>query len=81
MVNMLWLLTIIGALFGGAILVIGFTSANGAPQQAAAGALAIGCAVIPYCLARAISERADRRHADVARETTARRSMNETIVK
>ncbi len=68
MVNMFWLITIMGALFGGAILAVGFASANGAPQQAAAAALGIGCAVIPYCLARAISERADRRHADPARD-------------
>ena len=51
-----WGLTLLGSLLGGVILVIGVFTANGAPQEAAAAAIALGCAVIPYCVARAISE-------------------------
>jgi ABC-type phosphate transport system permease subunit len=32
------------------ILFLGFQSANGAPQEAAAAALALGVIVIPYCI-------------------------------
>ncbi len=51
-----WLLTICGSLFGGLIVVVGVSGASGAPQEAAAAALGLSCAVIPYCLSRAISE-------------------------
>lgn len=34
----------------------GIFAANGAPQEAAAAAMGIACAVIPYCIARAVSE-------------------------
>ena len=34
----------------------GVASAQGAPQEAAAAAIAVDLAVIPYCLARAVSE-------------------------
>lgn len=56
MQTFLWILTIIGCFIGGLVLVVGWIAATGAPQEAAAGALAVGCAVIPYCLARAVSE-------------------------
>ena len=49
-----WLLSIVGALFGAITLVESFT-ADSAPKQAAAAAMAVGLTVIPYCLARAIS--------------------------
>jgi hypothetical protein len=52
----LWILSVLGALFGGFTLISGIASANGAPQEAAAAAIAAGMAVIPYCLARAASE-------------------------
>lgn len=52
----LWFMAIIGALIGAAVLAFGTLTATGAPQQAAAAAIAVGLAVIPYCLARAASE-------------------------
>jgi hypothetical protein len=54
--TLLWLLTIAGSLFGALIGIVGVTAAHGAPQEAAAAAVAVACAVIPYCLARAVSE-------------------------
>jgi hypothetical protein len=54
--TMLWLLTIAGSLFGGFIGVVGVFAAKGAPQEASAAAMAVACAAIPYCLARAVSE-------------------------
>ena len=56
MKKFLWILVIIGSILGGLIAFIGVTAAKGAPQEAAAAAMGIAFAVIPYCLARAVSE-------------------------
>lgn len=56
MTKLLWVLAIFGALFGGLILLVGVSGASGAPQEAAAAAIAAAMAVIPYVLARAASE-------------------------
>ena len=52
----LWILTAVCSVLGALMALIGITSANGAPQQAAAAAIGIAFAVIPYCLARAAAE-------------------------
>lgn len=52
----LWILTILGALLGGVVLVLGVAVAQGAPGEAAAAAMAVALAVITYCLARAAQE-------------------------
>ena len=49
-----WVLVILGSIIGGLFLLYSF-SLDGAPQQAAAAAVGVGFAVIPYCLARAIT--------------------------
>jgi hypothetical protein len=49
-------LTILGSCIGALILIVGFLGANGAPQEAAAGAVGAAFAVVPYCFARALSE-------------------------
>jgi len=54
----LWALTAIGAVLGGLVATIKVTAASRAPQEAAAAAIGIPFAVIPYCLARAVSETA-----------------------
>lgn len=51
-----WSFTIFGSYVGMFIAFVGVIGANGAPQQAAAAAVGIACAVIPYCMARAKSE-------------------------
>lgn len=56
MKNVLWALTIIGSLLGGLTTLVGVVAAKGAPQEAAAAAIGVAFAVIPYCLARAASE-------------------------
>jgi hypothetical protein len=56
MKEILWALTILGSLLGAFIAVTGVMNANGAPQEAAAAAMGVACAVIPYCLARAVAE-------------------------
>jgi magnesium-transporting ATPase (P-type) len=56
MKKILWVLTIIGSVIGGLIVLGGVLGASGAPQEAAAAAIGVACAVIPYCLARAVSE-------------------------
>jgi drug/metabolite transporter (DMT)-like permease len=55
-----WILAELGAIVGGAILILFFPFASSAPQEASIAALAIACAVIPYCMARAVDERRDR---------------------
>lgn len=56
MLKLLWILTIVGSVLGAGIVLLGMSTAKGAPQEAAAAAIGIGFAVIPYCLARAVSE-------------------------
>jgi hypothetical protein len=56
MKKFLWILTAIGSVLGSLVALIGVAAANGAPQEAAAAAMGIAFAVIPYCLARAASE-------------------------
>ena len=51
-----WAMTLLGCLMGVAIIILGFASAQGAPQEAVVAALGIACAVIPYCFARAVTE-------------------------
>jgi hypothetical protein len=56
MKKLLWCLAVGGACLGAVTLIIGVQNANGAPQEAAAGAIAAALAVVPYCLARSVSE-------------------------
>ena len=56
MIKVLWVFTLLGSLLGGLFGVLGLLTAHGAPQEAAAAAIAVACAVIPYCFARAASE-------------------------
>ena len=56
MKKFLWILVIIGSIFGGLTAFLGVIYASGSPQQAAAAAVGIAFAVIPYCLARAVCE-------------------------
>jgi hypothetical protein len=51
---LLWILVALAALAGGAIVFVGVSAARGAPQEAAAAAIGIALAVIPYVFARAI---------------------------
>ena len=52
----LWIIVAIASAFGALTLFLTIGSANGAPQEAAGSAMAVGLAVIPYCFARALSE-------------------------
>lgn len=54
--TLLWIVTALGALAGALLLFTGLQGAESAPQEAAIAAIAVACAVIPYCLARAVSE-------------------------
>ena len=56
MTKFLWSLTVVGSILGALAMGIGISGAAGAPQEAAAAAIGIALAVIPYCLARAVSE-------------------------
>jgi len=51
-----WLMVIGGVGGGGLILVTGMTAARSAPQEAVVVSLALACAILPYCFARAITE-------------------------
>jgi hypothetical protein len=51
-----WLATIGGAMVGTLIIVAVLASGSSAIQEATGAALGIACAVIPYCIARAVSE-------------------------
>lgn len=47
-------MSIIGSILGGLVLLLGFMGAKSAPQEAASAALAIALAVIPYVFFRAL---------------------------
>jgi ABC-type phosphate transport system permease subunit len=51
-----WALAAVGSLVGGIVFFDALVSSNGAPQQAAGAALAIGFGVLPYVFARAADE-------------------------
>lgn len=58
MVRFLWNLTILGSV-AGILVIVGVIFSPGetsAPQEAVAVSFSISLAVIPYCLARAVSE-------------------------
>lgn len=55
MYKFLWVVTFFGAV-AGAFTLVESLSADSAPKQAAAAAIAVGLAVIPYCMARAVTE-------------------------
>jgi len=55
-VSVLWGLTILGSVIGGAFGLFAILSADGAPQEAAGAAIGVFLAVVPYCLARAVSK-------------------------
>jgi hypothetical protein len=59
--QIMWVVTIIGALFGAAWFVFGGVLSASAPQSAAIAAQAVALAVIPYVIARAVSEMAAER--------------------
>jgi hypothetical protein len=52
----MWLVTIIMSFVGAVVGFGGMYAATSAPQEAAAAAMGMTCAVIPYCIARALSE-------------------------
>ncbi len=56
MKKIFWIITIIGSGLGLLILIATLMGASGAPQEAAGAAIAVAFAVIPYCVARAVSE-------------------------
>jgi len=51
-----WIISIVGSGLGLLTLIGTLGGASGAPQEAAGAAIAVAFAVIPYCVARAISE-------------------------
>lgn len=56
MKKFLWIITAVSSVLGALTAIVGISAANGAPQEAAAAAMGVAFAVIPYCLAKAVSE-------------------------
>ncbi len=54
--GILYAITFLGGCFGLFLVISAFTTASGAPQEAALAALGVACAAIPYCMARAVQE-------------------------
>jgi len=52
----LWLLAILGAVAGVYIMIQAIRKAPTEQEVATCATIALGCAVIPYCLARAVAE-------------------------
>jgi multisubunit Na+/H+ antiporter MnhE subunit len=56
MAKFTWVLSILGSILGAIILFFTLTTSKGAPQEAAGAAIALAFAILPYCLARAVTE-------------------------
>ena len=56
MSKLFWILSLGTSLLAALFFVDGVMAAQSAPQQASAAAQALGVAVIPYCVARAVQE-------------------------
>jgi Flp pilus assembly protein TadG len=52
----MWIVTVFMSLLGAVVGFGGMILAKSAPQEAAAAAMGLTCAVIPYCIARAFTE-------------------------
>lgn len=61
MKHLFCIVTIVGGLIGALLLFFSFVASDSAPQQGALAAVAIGCAIIPYCIARSIQLLTDRK--------------------
>lgn len=51
-----WGVTMLMSAVGAIVAFTGMAAANGAPQEAAAAAMGLAIAVIPYCFSRAFTE-------------------------
>jgi hypothetical protein len=60
-----WVLPIPGALAGAAIVIIALNE-DSSPKQAAAASLAAAVTIIPYCIARAVTELSDASRQELA---------------
>lgn len=56
MTKFFWIMAIVGVVIALGQFVLALDSSQSAPQQAASAGLALCFAIIPYCLARAVSE-------------------------
>lgn len=56
MLKLFWGVSLIMSVVGALVAYSGMAAANGAPQEAAAAAMGLAIAVIPYCFCRAASE-------------------------
>lgn len=54
--KLMWFVTIVMSFIGAVVGFGGMMLAKSAPQEAAAAAMGLTCAVIPYCIARAFTE-------------------------
>ena len=55
------IVTIVGSMIGALLLFLSFTATDSASQQGGLAAVAVGFAVIPYCITRAIELLTDKR--------------------
>jgi uncharacterized membrane protein len=77
--TIVWLLPIGGVCLAGVVLVGGFASASGAPQEAVVAALACALAILPYCLSRSISEIIDTWHLRERTSNVSRTDVRESL--
>ena len=65
-----FVMSAIGSMLGALLIMVGLFGSKGAPQEAAAGALACAFSVVPYVFARAIQlvhelDASERRHREL----------------
>ena len=70
MATFFWVLTIIGSVLGGLVILVTPGSAKSAPQEAAGAAIGLSFAILPYCIARAVAELSRPAHQQPVRTTS-----------
>src|SRR5215813_9847962 len=74
-----WAVTILSVCVGASTMLSGLANANGSPQQAAAAAVGVAFAVIPYCFTRALSEINREVRADKTQQSPGVRPEREEV--
>lgn len=74
-----WILTMLGCVIGGIVLVTTLASSTGAPQEAAGGAVAVAFGALPYFFTRALEALSDGRYTAMAQALTALKSIDHKL--
>jgi len=64
MIKVLYIITLLSSVLGALVAFVGVTASKGAPQEAAAAAMGLALALIPYVFSRCVQLSSERDAAD-----------------